>query len=110
MPHALYNTMQPLGQMHAKEVARAVDALCLQACTHAAMAGALVARGMTPSDAFHTVAAWEGAGLTIPTRMMVPSPGLQSIPVMGPHIAAGMPGARQMMAPGMLGWPRTEFM
>ncbi|MFZ5825421.1 MAG: hypothetical protein ACOY94_14060 [Bacillota bacterium] len=111
MSHTLYNTMLPLGQMHAKEVARAVDALCLQACTHSAMAGALVARGMTPSDAFHTVLAWEGAGQTIPTRMMMPSPGLQSFPIMGVH-GAQMPGARQMMAPGVtgiMGVPRADM-
>lgn len=111
--HTLYNTMQPLGQIHAKEVARAVDAFCQQACTHAAMAGALVSRGMTPSDAYHTVMAWEGAGMTIPTRMMMPSPGLQSIPIVGAH-GAGIPGGRQMMAPGPgamgMGMPRTDMM
>lgn len=76
MSQALYNTMAPIGMMHAKEIARAVDALCMQACTHAAMAGALVARGMTPSQAVYSVMAMEGAGATIPTQMMVPPAGI----------------------------------
>lgn len=106
MPHTLYRAMQPIGQIHAMDVARAVDALCQQACTHAAMAGALVARGMSSSDAYHTVSAWQGAGLTIPTRMMVPSPAIQA--GLGAQ-AVGYPGGRQMMAPGVMGMPRGEI-
>lgn len=106
--------MQPLGQLHGKEVAHAVDALCQQACTHAAMAGALVARGMSPADAFHTVMAWEGAGMTIPTRMHLPT--MQSIPITGVtqagihgmHGMYGTHGMRQMMTPGITGMGRID--
>lgn len=97
MPHQMYNVMAPIGRLHAHEVARSVDALCQQACTHAALAGALVARGASPGEAFQTVAAWEGAGMFVPpeVRLGVPT---RALGITG--IERGITGM-----PGILGVP-----
>lgn len=97
--HQLYNKMAPIGQMHAHMVTGPMDAMIQQATTHAAMAGALVARGMTPSEAFHTVMAMEGAGMTIPISMHVPPSALM---LQRPAQAAA-PG--HMMAKPTVGQP-----
>lgn len=91
LPDTLYRVMAPIGQMHAREIARSVDAICQQACTHSAMAGALVARGMAPAEAFYTVMAWEGADMLIPPQIRLgPVPSMGAGPVLGPQAFPGI--------------------
>lgn len=97
VPDRLYNVMHQVGRLHGYEVAGAINALCAQACTGAAMTGALVASGVHPAEAVQTVKSWEAAGLTIPPeiRMVRPARAIPGI--------TGLPGITGV--PGILGVP-----
>lgn len=120
MPHTLHQVMAPIGHLEGLHAGKAMEALCADACTRAAMAGALVATGLSPGEALHTVKAWEGAGLTIvpevralearalrPTRAI--DRGIAGIPaIAGIPGFAGVPGIEAMLgypAYGAMGVP-----
>jgi hypothetical protein len=103
--HQLYNRMAPIGQMHARTLASSIDAMCQQACTHAAMAGALVAQGISPSEAFHAVMAGEGAGLTIAPQMQVAPAHISPLQAgMGPVAQWSQLGPAMQAARGISPW------
>lgn len=93
MDHRLYRAVAPIAQKHAWEMSRSFEALCYEACTRSAMAGALVAQGASPGAADAMVKQYHALGLTLLPELRGPA---VFDPYAGAMVRTAMPYRAQM--------------